>query len=211
MKYFTTALLLIFTSICAFAQKTDVYEARTGKNLHMINFVYTPHEGNTRLTFIINDVTAIQDIDKDYKTIYWHYRKTSDNTDVKVVIEGSFYHMTGKAKGKPVDKKIETQGKPWYQHIGVVVGHLIKPGETITFGNFRPTELDFYTMTATDKGSESFGPYSETRRIKVSPTGALARLWSCEYFIDPKTHEYLGYKAVEGVPGTPLTTWTLIR
>lgn len=42
-------------------------------------------------------------------------------------------------------------------------------------------------------------------KINVSPTGFLSAFWSCLYYFDPATLNFVGYKGVNGKSGTPET------
>ncbi|MBP9998596.1 MAG: hypothetical protein KBS67_05060 [Bacteroidales bacterium] len=204
---FMAIAMLALLTVPAKAQKTDVFKITTGKKSMDVKYSYSKHDGLTRLSFTINGDTTVQDMNGSFQTVYWKISKPAQNTEVSVVVENGKYHMTGKIKGEAVDKLIDSGGYPWYQHIGIAAGKNVPQGGKITFGCFRPDQLDFYTMTAEDKGTEAIGPFSNAQRIKVTPTGRFAKLWSCDYYLDPQTKEYIAYKAVEGPPGTALTTW----
>ena len=42
-------------------------------------------------------------------------------------------------------------------------------------------------------------------RIEVSLTGFMSAFWSCDYYFDTNTLMFVGYKGVNGGPGTPET------
>lgn len=201
----------ILVSMQTYAQKKTHYTATTGKKSTDIIYDYSKHNGLDRLIFSTHGNTTIQDMDSKCKTIFWKISKPEENTEVTVECQGGKFLMKGKVKGKAVSKTFDGEGHPWYQHIALAAAKNLSKGGSLTFVCIRPDQLDFHVMTATDMGFGDIGQYKNARKIKVAPTGAFAKLWSCDYYLDPETGEYVGYKAVEGPPGTPLTTWLLVK
>lgn len=48
-------------------------------------------------------------------------------------------------------------------------------------------------------------------RIEVGLSGFMSVFWSCDYYFDPHTLMFVGYKGVNGGPGTPETKITDLR
>lgn len=61
-------------------------------------------------------------------------------------------------------------------------------------------------MSATKKGAEKFDGKNAVR-IEVSLTGFMSAFWSCDYYFDTNTLMLVGYKGINGGPGTPETKY----
>ena len=59
-------------------------------------------------------------------------------------------------------------------------------------------------MSATKKGAEKFDG-KNAERIEVSLTGFMSAFWSCNYYFDTSSLMFVGYKGVNGGPGTSET------
>ena len=59
-------------------------------------------------------------------------------------------------------------------------------------------------MMAETQGVEGFEDM-DALKVTVSFTGFLSSFWSFSYYFDPTTLKFVGYKGVNGKPGTPET------
>lgn len=65
-------------------------------------------------------------------------------------------------------------------------------------------------MMAEIQGTEKFEGMN-ANKITVSLTGFLSVFWSCSYYFDPATLKFIGYKGVNGKPGTPETIIKIMK
>ena len=144
----------------------------------------------------------------DYKTERWHRMDASAHTDLTVSLNSDIYSISGTFKGKRISQRVKSKGKPWYQNIAYNAGRSLKGKKSLDYECFRPDNINLYTMKATRKGLENFNG-ADAVCIKVSLTGMLSVFWSCQYFFNPTSLTFSGYKGVNGGPGTPETIITL--
>lgn len=70
--------------------------------------------------------------------------------------------------------------------------------------------MKLYTMSATKRGIEKLDG-KNALRIEVGLTGFMSVFWSCDYYFDADTLLFVGYKGVNGGPGTPETKISVSR
>jgi hypothetical protein len=84
----------------------------------------------------------------------------------------------------------------------------------VVFWVVQPFEGYVYLMQARGEKEEAIavdGRTLEGMRVRVSPRGILAALWSSLYWFRPSDGAFLRYEAVRGLPGTPKTVVELIQ
>lgn len=206
-KAIATIFSFLFVALAASYSQKQTYRTECGKKVSSVIFDTVVEGDAVKLTVHYGTQLSTFNLDGQYRTKDWHLVDNVQGTDLTVKYDGKTFTMKGKFKGEAVDKTWDGKGYPWYQHIAYSAGHFMKGG-TVTYNCVRPTDMDFFTMTATDMGEVDFRGMHVVR-LKVAPTGAFAKLWSCDYYYDPQTHFFAGYKGVEGGPGTPATYWIL--
>lgn len=209
LSFIALAVMTFLPFSAAMAQKHTTYTVKCGKSTSSLEFIAGKAGSETHLEIIIGTQHAEHVMDSNLETVSWHVYDKAVDTDYIVTREGGFYLIKGKFKGKVHDDKVKDEGYPWYQHIGYVEGRILKPGEKRTFVCVRPTDLKVFAMTAEITGTEAIGDYKDATCVKVCPAGALAKFWKSRYYFDPQTLEFVGYRAVEGGPGTPESFWFL--
>ena len=153
--------------------------------------------------------TYTQSVNEDDATVKWHYVNTANDTDYTVVFNGDIYRIKGKVKGKAINKEEHTSGYPWCQNISVKGGPLLKKkGDKLTYECIRPDTGGLQHMVATNVGTTTINGIA-VNDLKVTPAGALSKMWSCHDFCDASTGVLVKFQAVEGIPGTPETVWIL--
>ncbi len=65
-------------------------------------------------------------------------------------------------------------------------------------------------MSAAKKENEKLDG-KNAARIEVSLTGFMSAFWSCDYYFDMSSLMLVGYKGVNGDPGTPETKISVAR
>ncbi|MFR1748968.1 MAG: hypothetical protein ACLSWZ_01335 [Parabacteroides distasonis] len=86
----------------------------------------------------------------------------------------------------------------------------LKNGKSLEYECFRPDNIKLYTMSAVKKGIEKFDGRN-TIKIEICLTGFMSVFWSCDYYFDTTTLMFVGYKGVNGGPGTPETKISISR
>ena len=111
----------------------------------------------------------------------------------------------GENKAQEMKEKYEALPKNLEWHF---IGHLQTNKVKYVVG--RADNIKLYTMVAEAQGMEQFMG-TNTNKIKVSLTGLLSAFWSCSYYFNPETLSFVGYKGVNGKPGTPETIIKIIK
>lgn len=149
-------------------------------------------------------------LDSKNITTKWRYTDTKENTDYTVTKDGRNYFIKGTISGKCIDEVVEGEGRPWHQMIGVTGALCLKnAGDNFIYESVREGKGKIVTMSATNEGNDTMLG-KPIVKIKVSTAGTIvAGIWSCMYYNDAANGTMLRYEAVEGVPGTTPTVWTL--
>jgi len=149
-------------------------------------------------------------MNQSLQTEKWKIVNPLSQTDLTLELHGNTYWITGKFKGKPITKTVKSKGYIWYQNIAYNAGLSLKDKQEIKYECFRPDNMKLYTMIAKNQGIEKFKG-TNAQKVTVSLTGFLSVFWSCSYYFDPTTLKFIGYKGVNGKPGTPETTIKKIK
>lgn len=201
---FISIFLLVYAGIQPISAQETLYVKHTGDKTTDVLYSASKSGDVTKLFIEIGPQKSYHDIAPDGKTLSWHIVDISKQIDVLISLEGEIYHIRGNVKGKPVDKYEQSSGLPWYQNLAFICGKVVPAEGKLEYECFRPGEFTLQSMVAnivSDDGNESC--------VRVRPSGALASLWHADYYFSDTTRSLVGYRAVEGLPGTPVTTWTL--
>ena len=201
MKHLFITLLSLFLTITALAQER-IYISTCGKTRTAIKWSEENKDGKIYLHTVQGVEVHEYVLDNSYKTESWKIVDTSSNTNLTISLKNGIYSISGIFKGKPISKTVKSKGKPWYQNIAYNAGLTLKNGKSVEYECFRPDNMKLYTMSATKKGVEKFDGKNAVR-IEVGLTGIMSAFWSCDYYFDTITLSFVGYKGVNGAPGTP--------
>ena len=144
----------------------------------------------------------------DYQTISWEYTNQDKNTTLKVVLKNGTYAINGIVNAKSYSKTYHSNGVPWFQNIGFNIGYCMKKKTTFRFECIRPDNLKLYEMQA-DAKEISIHNGIRKQRMNVHLTGMLSKFFGCDYYIDLSSGQFIQYKGVQGMPGTPATIITI--
>lgn len=216
MKRILFLILALFASFyfTAAAQESEYTITKGGDKPVKVHWtVKKLSDGNTQLNIIFGCRKSIQVLDRNYRTLSWYLCDSDLDIDAKVVLKDGFYHITGKIKGKNIDRKEKSSGLPWYQNIGLSGGYVLKGANaSVTYESVRPSNMEIYPMKSTFVEETTLNGL-KVWDMKTSPNGVLSKLWSCHYYICTSTNgnRFIGYRGVEGAPGTEETVWTLTK
>ena len=208
MHLFVIALTL-FLAVFVMAQERN-YISTCGKTKTSVKWSEEHKDGKIYLNTIQGNERHEYILDNGYKTESWKIINPVSNTSLTVSLKNGKYSISGKFNGKPISKTVKSKGKPWYQNIAYNAGLTLKNGKSLEYECFRPDNIKLYTMSAVKKGIEKFDGRN-TVKIEVSLTGFMSAFWSCDYYFDTATLMFVGYKGVNGGPGTPETKISISR
>ena len=209
MKHIIVIALTLFLAVFVMAQERN-YISTCGKTKTSVKWSEEHKDGKIYLNTIQGNERHEYILDNGYKTESWKIINPVSNTSLTVSLKNGKYSISGKFNGKPISKTVKSKGKPWYQNIAYNAGLTLKNGKSLEYEFFRPDNIKLYTMSAVKKGIERFDG-GHTVKIEVSLTGFMSAFWSCDYYFDTATLMFVGYKGVNGGPGTPETKISISR
>lgn len=209
MKHIIVIALTLFLAVFVMAQERN-YISTCGKTKTSVKWSEEHKDGKIYLNTIQGNERHEYILDNGYKTESWKIINPFSNTSLTVSLKNGKYSISGKFNGKPISKTVKSKGKPWYQNIAYNAGLTLKNGKSLEYECFRPDNIKLYTMSAVKKGIERFDG-GHTVKIEVSLTGFMSAFWSCDYYFDTATLMFVGYKGVNGGPGTPETKISISR
>ncbi len=209
MKHIIVIALTLFLIVFVMAQERN-YISTCGKTKTSVKWSEERKDGKIYLNTVQGNEKHEYILDNGYKTESWKIINPVSNTSLTVSLKNGKYSISGKFNGKPISKTVKSKGKPWYQNIAYNAGLTLKNGKSLEYECFRPDNIKLYIMSAVKKGIEKFDGRN-TVKIEVSLTGFMSAFWSCDYYFDTTTLMFVGYKGVNGGPGTPETKISISR
>lgn len=209
MKHIIVIALTLFLAVFVMAQERN-YISTCGKTKTSVKWSEERKDGKIYLNTVQGNEKHEYILDNGYKTESWKIINPVSNTSLTVSLKNGKYSISGKFNGKPISKTVKSKGKPWYQNIAYNAGLTLKNGKSLEYECFRPDNIKLYIMSAVKKGIEKFDGRN-TVKIEVSLTGFMSAFWSCDYYFDTTTLMFVGYKGVNGGPGTPETKISISR
>lgn len=209
MKLIIVIALTLFLAVFVMAQERN-YISTYGKTKTSVKWSEEHKDGKIYLNIVQGKERHEYILDNAYKTESWKIINSASNTSLTVSLKNGKYSISGKFNGKPISKTVKSNGKPWYQNIAYNAGLTLKNSKSLEYECFRPDNIKLYTMLAVKKGIEKFDGRN-TVKIEVSLTGFMSAFWSCDYYFDTATLMFVGYKGVNGGPGTPETKISISR
>lgn len=209
MKHFITMLCLLLFAAFGMSQERK-FISTCGKTQTAIKWSEEHKNGKIQLNTVQGSERHEYLIGNGYKTESWRIVNPSTNTYLTVSLNRGTYTLSGRFKGKPISKTVKSKGKPWYQNIAYNAGLTLKNGKSVEYECFPPDNMKLYTMSATKKRIVKFDG-KNALKIEVALTGFMSVFWSCDYYFDPHTLLFVGYKGVNGGPGTPETKISVSR
>ena len=209
MKHIITRVLILFLAAFAMAQERN-YISTCGRTKTAIKWTEEHKDGKIYLYTVQGNERHEYIFGSGYKTESCKIVNTSSNTNLSISLNNRIYSISGKFNGKRISKTIKSKGKPWYQNIAYNAGLTLKNSKSVEYECFRPDNMKLYTMSAAKKGTEKLDGKNAVR-IEVSLTGFMSAFWSCDYYFDTSSLMFVGYKGVNGGPGTPETKISVAR
>lgn len=209
MKHIIAIALTLFLTVFVMAQERN-YISTCGKTKTSVKWSEEHKDGKIYLNTVQGNEKHEYILDNGYKTESWKIINPVSNTSLTVNLKNGKYSISGKFNGKQISKTVKSKGKPWYQNIAYNAGLTLKNGKSLEYECFRPDNIKLYTMSAVKKGIEKFDGRN-TIKIEICLTGFMSVFWSCDYYFDTTTLMFVGYKGVNGGPGTPETKISISR
>ena len=180
-----------FESVCGKAKNIIIWNEKTENNIIFLTTSQNSEVHHYRLSPLCT-------------TLSWQLTDSIKHTNLTIVLYNNNYYFKGTLNNQPYNKTVKSKGYPWYQNIAYSAGQTINKN-SIKYECFRPDNLELYVMQAERKATTVLFNNQKTYEIKVRLTGILSHFWSCLYYFNAANHQFIGYKGVNGGPGTPET------
>lgn len=209
MKKIWFLIVILFGVLPVFAQRTT-YLSICGEQ--QASIIWQEKRANDKIYLYVTQGDEHHEyvMNKLLQTEKWKTVNPPLRTDLTIELHNDIYLITGYFKGRYISKTVKSNGYVWHQNIAYNAGILLKNKETVKYECFRPDNIKLFTMMAEAQGTEKFNG-KDANKIVVSLTGILSAFWSCVYYIDPVTLKFIGYKGVNGKPGTPETIIKIVK
>jgi hypothetical protein len=137
------------------------------------------------------------------------FRNTSAGTEYLALREAGKIVVSGKLKGKPLQREFRVNENPWIQNIE----YAFQNSPAFQKGRFRfwfinADECELFEMEATKEASETIdlaGKPVSAQRVKVALTGIAALFWQAGYWFRAGDNRYVRYETTEGPGGAKIT------
>ena len=138
-------------------------------------------------------------VDEEGSTISWMVKDEKNNTDYQGKREGNKLILTGKKKGKVIDKEVELDDKLFYFTPKFnLTPFILSEAEQVRFWMLRKDELTKYLMQAKKKAIETLeidGEKVEVIRVYYSATGPGEKFYKRTYYFRKSDGIFLKKKA----------------
>lgn len=182
------------------------FESLCGKEKSIITWNKRKIENNiTRLKTSQNSEIHYYNISPSLTTLSWQIIDSIGHTNLTITLYNSNYYFKGIFNNQPYDKTVKSKGYPWHQNIAYSAGKILINKKSFNYECFRPDNLELYVMQAERKNNLTVFNNQNAYKVKVRLTGLLSHFWSCLYYFNSENHQFIGYKGVNGGPGTPET------
>ncbi|MGE5529869.1 MAG: hypothetical protein ACM3X6_12115 [Patescibacteria group bacterium] len=193
-----------------------VYEERAGVETVRHEYLLEPAGAGFRLSI----ATRAREISEEYATdasfaiLSWRYQDRRRDTAFTAVRAGDTIHVSGRHRGRPLERRFKAGTIPWKQLFPMGLEALAAGAEKkADFLAIDPDKMRIHAFTAGARGSEAIswrGRRVEAVHIRITLAGALAPLWHADSWHRAADGRYLRYESVNG-PGAPLTVKELIE
>lgn len=149
---------------------------------------------------------------KTGETIAWRYQD-AEQTQLSAKREGNTIIIHGVRLGKPVDKVIEIDDRPWYQPLSFSLQDFLNSDRQQTsFWTIRVNNLDAYALKAKKLGDEKIDTVAGAimaKHVEIRVEGILSGFWQAAYWYRQEDGLFLRYRSVHGAAGTDATEITI--
>jgi hypothetical protein len=161
------------------------------------------------LTFSSGGEKYVTITDQNYNTRRWQVVTEDGQTKLTAERIGEVITVYGRFKAKPVNKRFEIDGCPWYQATSLSLRGLVASAdEKRLFWTIRLKTMTVHKLKAVKKGVEQVEGNDNLLRIRLTLTGLLAPFWKSDYWFALPEGVLFRFQCPSGPPGSPIITVT---
>ncbi|MDY6822234.1 MAG: hypothetical protein SWH68_00320 [Thermodesulfobacteriota bacterium] len=198
-------IILFLPARAAVLEHYQYVREESGKQIP-VKWLLEKEDGYT-LNYHTSRIKAVTETDHDFATLRWHCENAAEGTDIRAERQGNTIHLKGMLEGKSVDRVMRIDDSPWYQATTLSLrAFVLSAQERAEFWVLRPGSLKPYKLVATKEWVENrdvLGTSVPVQKVKISPGGMLAALWSCQYWFKKDDGMLIKCETPTGPPGSP--------
>jgi len=141
-------------------------------------------------------------LDPDYATRNWSIKWEDEDTDYNGHREGNVLYIKGRMEGRPVNKRIELDDRPFYNHPKVNFTEFVLSDKNfIEFFGLRKSTLAKYVMEAKKTGEETItinGRPVDIIKVFLSPKGLYKKFYRRTYYFRKSDGLFVKKKPTKG-------------
>ena len=147
-------------------------------------------------------------------TLQWQI-KVEEQHDIIATRDGNTINLEGIRFGKPYQKSVEIDDRPWYQPLSFSLrSFLCSEEEKTSFWVVRADKIEIVALTAEKLGVENIsfdGSQVPAQKIEIRAEGFYSSFWHATYWYRESDNLFLRYQSVHGMPGTAETIVELVE
>ena len=141
-------------------------------------------------------------------TLRWEISSKRHKLALKAKRHGSAIYIKGRVDGDAVDKRLDIDGKPWFQDVGFNIRRFILSAQQkMSFWMVHPKKKAAYKMLITTEGRETLTiggrGVAAIKTKMVIDKFLVSRLWAGYHWHRASDGLFLRYRSKGGMPGTP--------
>ena len=218
LKYCLLAALWLSASTC-YAANTHLerylYKETVGASSHVYSWKATEgKDGHIKVNVEEQNQSSVYFCTADGRTLKWQTHRGS-NESVTVERQGNVLHIHGIHDGKPYDKTVQIDNRPWYQLLSISLRpYLRSTAGTTSCWMIRTDNLEVVSLKSQKQGLEDIvvnGNRASAQKVLVRANGLFAAFWHATYWYRASDKVFLRYASILGPPGTDETTVNPLR
>lgn len=194
----------------ACASQDEVYRYREVTGTLVKNVEWHLHkEDRYTLTYSAAGEKFVTITDREYNTRRWRVITADGETNLTAVRTGNTLSVSGRFKGKPVNRHLDIDDCPWYQATSLSLRGLIDSDHAeCIFWTIRFDTLTAHKIKAVKKGVEKLESADTMLHIRLTLPGLLAPFWKSDYWFALPQGVFHRFQGPSGPPGSPVITIT---
>lgn len=148
------------------------------------------------------------------ETLEWRLLDRAAGHDIKASRQGNLLRLSGTKNHKEFQQSIALGDKVWYQPLSFSLHQFLGAvGDRISFWSVRADNIEPVELEAIKVGEEKISHNSQsvlTQKVEVRLEGMFSYFWHGTYWFRKSDKQFLMYRSVHGLPGTPETVVQLL-
>lgn len=184
------------------------YRQQTGSQSHFFTWVLEKSDP-LRLQTAEPGERFNLEANAELATLSWQLQRPAEQTRLRVERRGNQLVWSGTLKGRPLARRDEIDGAPWFQALSLSLQQLLKANrKQLSFWMIRPDNLEVYKLRAERRQRTTLkltGEAIPSVQIRLTARGVPSFIWHSDYWFDARDGRFLRFAGRTGLPGSPDT------